>query len=74
MVRGEGDTSGGVAQGIFAGEQSDIELVDVAKVGEAHDAGVAGQSWDTDPDNPYNWSAGRKRWQLLMISFVAFTA
>lgn len=30
--------------------------------------------WDTDPANPYNWSLGKKIWQIVMISSMAFTA
>lgn len=74
MERGEGNISGDLAHGILAGEQSDIELINVDKVGEGHHGRVAGQPWDADPDNPYNWSAGRKWLQLLMICFIAFTA
>ncbi|KAL5084795.1 hypothetical protein Trisim1_011464 [Trichoderma cf. simile WF8] len=30
--------------------------------------------WETDPDNPYNWPAGRKAWQIAIVSSMAFTA
>ncbi|KAL7786494.1 major facilitator superfamily transporter [Trichoderma afarasin] len=30
--------------------------------------------WETDPDNPYNWPASRKAWQIAIVSSMAFTA
>lgn len=29
--------------------------------------------WDNDPENPYNWSTGRKVLQVLMLASAAFT-
>ncbi|KAH8889483.1 MFS general substrate transporter [Thozetella sp. PMI_491] len=42
----------------------------------AVDANAAQPAWDwsTDPSNPYNWSAGKKAWQVAMISSVGFIA
>lgn len=31
------------------------------------------ENWDDDPENPYNWSTGRKVKQVVMLSFAAFT-
>ena len=30
--------------------------------------------WDSDSANPYNWPIGKKLWQIVMISLMAFTA
>lgn len=30
--------------------------------------------WEADPDNPYNWPASRKAWQIAIVSSMAFTA
>ncbi len=31
-------------------------------------------NWDADVENPYNWSSGKKAWQVAMISSSAFLA
>lgn len=41
---------------------------------EAHPSNTATWDWDTDPENPYNWS-GKKKWaQVGMASSFAIIA
>jgi hypothetical protein len=30
--------------------------------------------WETDPQNPYNWPTSKKVWQVVWVSWFAFTA
>ncbi len=51
------------------------ESSDEAEIGNA---GVKSEQlawdWDSDIENPYDWPAGQKAWQVAMISSSAFLA
>lgn len=73
MAHQNGNTrGGGRAPVVPAAEHGDIELARVDKFDGQSDS-TATSSWETDPENPYNWPAWKKWLQLLMICFVAFT-
>lgn len=52
------------------------EKVENDQTGQNHDLSDSTEPWDweTDPDNPYNWPASRKAWQIATVSSMAFTA
>ncbi len=73
MIGGDSDTAG------IPPEAPAVELGAVNTPGEngtAVTADTASQpsqwAWETDPQNPYNWTRWEKNLQLLMISAVAF--
>ncbi|EHK19397.1 uncharacterized protein TRIVIDRAFT_224640 [Trichoderma virens Gv29-8] len=44
--------------------------------GQNQELSISNEQWDweTDSDNPYNWPASRKAWQIAIVSTMAFTA
>jgi hypothetical protein len=45
--------------------------VEIARPKEQH---ADEDDWDTSPDNPFNWSAGKKALQVVMLSSSAILA
>jgi hypothetical protein len=57
--------------GMVSGQGSSSDTDDGAKQSGEQDAPW---DWETDPNNPYNWTSGRKAVQVTIIASIAFLA
>jgi hypothetical protein len=60
--------------GLSEGEGTTERVADGDEKQEKPPAQDVSWDWNTDPDNPYNWPAGKKWWQVAMISSFGFLA
>lgn len=51
-------------------EPVSIEIVDTNKL-EAHDANVVDWDGPQDPENPQNWTSGKKWTHIILVSLFA---
>lgn len=63
--RPKGETGSTSLEHVVNSDQEDSKADEAASNQDEYD-------WNTDPHNPYNWSAGRKAVQVAAISSIAF--